>query len=387
MWYRDFIDFVRSIYGNDFIPLHRPVFDDSEKNNLVECIDSNFVSSVGYGVKRFEDNIAKFTGHKFAVATVNGTSALHIALHITGVQQGDEVITQALTFVATANAISYCSAKPIFIDVDIDTLGMSPKALSEWLSKNTIQKNGLCINKTTGSIIKACVPMHTFGLPCRANEISKICKKFNLKLIEDTAESLGSFIKHKHTGTHGDIATFSFNGNKIITTGGGGMIVTNNKKTAEVAKHLTTTAKIDHPYEFNHDQVGYNYRMPNINAVLGLSQMKKLNHFLSIKKDLANYYHNFFSSKKNVKFVNPVAESDSNFWLNAILLPDIKHRDDFLKETNDRNIMTRPIWTPLNKLPMFKECECGPLATTSYLEERIVNIPSSVPSMNWSSCE
>jgi perosamine synthetase len=277
------VDLARSMYGHGFIPLHRPVFEGNEKKYLVDCIDSNFVSSVGTKVVEFEQGIAAFTGSRFAVATVNGTSALHVAIQLAGVQRGDEVITQALSFIATCNALSYAGATPVFVDVDRETLGMSPEALEHFLSNQCERRNGHLFNKTSGKRIAACVPMHTFGHPCRIEEIVAICDRFGIDVVEDAAESLGSYVGKRHTGTFGKLATLSFNGNKVITTGGGGMIVTDDEALAKRAKHLTTTAKVPHPYDFVHDEVGYNYRLPNLNAALGCAQMEKLPQMLAIK--------------------------------------------------------------------------------------------------------
>src|SRR6056300_388122 len=289
------IDFIKTTFQTDtFLPLQEPRFIGNEKKYLNECIDSTFVSSVGKFVDEFEKKIAKYTGAKYAVATTNGTSALHISLILAGVEQDDEVITQPLNFIASCNAISYCKAKPIFVDVDIDTMGLSPSALKSFLENNTIIKNKKCINKKTNKIIKACVPMHSYGHPCRIDEIKKILKKNYIFLIEDAAESLGSFYKKKHTGTFGKLGVISFNGNKIVTSGGGGCIITNNKDLAKKAKHLTTTAKLHHKWDFKHDIVGYNYRMPNLNAALLVAQLENLYLFIRNKRELAKKYQSFF---------------------------------------------------------------------------------------------
>jgi perosamine synthetase len=372
------VDFVRSIYKTDsFIPLHEPRFIGNEKKYLNECIDSTFVSSVGKFVDKFEEEIAKYTGAKYAVATSNGTSALHISLLIAGVESGDEVITQPLTFVATCNAIRYCGAKPIFVDVDRDTMGMSPTALKDFLKKNTTVKKQQCVNKFTGNIIKACVPMHTFGHPCRIAEIQRICKHWHITLIEDSAESLGSFYNDQHTGTFGELGVISFNGNKIITSGGGGCILTNNEEFAKKAKHITTTAKEPHKWDYTHDMVGYNYRMPNLNAALLVAQLEQLNTFLKSKRFLAKNYENFFKNS-NLNFVSEPKNSKSNYWLNSIILDDLNMRNLFLEETNSQGIMTRPIWTLMNKLSMFKNAQFESLTNAEWLEKRVVNIPSSV---------
>jgi len=376
--HQDIISFIRNLYQTtEFIPLHEPKFFGNEKAYVIDCIDSTFVSSVGKYVDRFEQEMAKYTGARYAVATVNGTAALHIALKLAGVNQDDEVITQSLSFVATCNAISYCGAKPVFVDVDRATLGMSPDSLHFFLSTNTIQASGGCINKTTGRKISAVVPMHTFGLPCRVDEIANICEEFGITLIEDTAESLGSYYKGKHTGTIGKLAAFSFNGNKTITTGGGGMIITDDETLAKRAKHITTTAKQPHPYEFIHDEIGYNYRLPNINAALGCAQMESLPRLLESKRSIAREYAKFFSASKNIAFISEPAQSEPNHWLNALILEDKQARDVFLKELNEAGVMSRPIWRLMNELPMFKACQASDLTNAKWLEERVVNIPSS----------
>lgn len=375
---KETVTFAQEIFGDEFIPLHRPVFEGNERKYLVDCIDSNFVSSVGEKVTEFENKVAEFTGSKYAIATVNGTAALHVAIELAGVKPGDEVISQALTFIATCNAISYSGAEPLFVDVDIDTMGLSPTALKDFLHKHAEKKNGGTFNKITGKRISACVPMHTYGFPCRIAEIAEICTNWNIALIEDSAESLGSYVCNRHTGTFGLMATLSFNGNKVITTGGGGMIITDDFDLAKRAKYITTTAKVPHPYEFFHDETGYNYRMPNLNAALGCAQMERLKEFLEIKAKLADQWDIFFHDK-DVDFVNALDGSKANHWLNSIILDSKKDRDDFLKLTNDNNVMTRPIWTLMPKLPMFKLCQTDGLKNSLWLEDRVVNIPSSVP--------
>jgi perosamine synthetase len=374
----EFIKFVRKIYGNKKkIPLHEPKFIGNEKKYLKNCIDTSFVSSVGKFVDKLEKKIAKYTGVKYAIATTNGTSGLHISLILAGVGPNDEVISQPLNFVACCNAISYCKAKPIFVDVDRDTMGLSPSALKSFLEKNTIIKNKICINKKTKNIIRACVPMHSYGHPCRIDEIKKILKEYHIFLIEDAAESLGSFYKKKHTGTFAKLGVISFNGNKIITAGGGGCIITNDKKLAEKAKHLTTTAKLPHKWDFNHDMIGYNYRMPNLNAALLLAQLEKLNNFIINKRNLANKY-NFFFKRTDYKFFKEPKNCKSNYWLNSIILKNKSQRNKFLKETNFKGIKTRPVWKLMNKLPMFKNSQFDDLKNSKWLEDRVVNIPSSV---------
>ena len=376
--FNNFIRFVKEMYGiKELIPLHAPQFNGNEKKYLNECIDSTFVSSVGKFVDEFEEKIAHYTGAKYAVATSNGTSALHIALLLANVTENDEVITQPLTFVATCNAISYCNANPIFIDVDKDTMGLSPSSLQVYLEKNTFIKSQQCINNRTGKVIKACVAMHTFGHPCKIDKIKDICDKYYINLIEDAAESLGSFYKDKHTGTFSQMGVMSFNGNKIITAGGGGCFITNDKELAKRAKHLTTTAKVPHKWEYTHDMVGYNYRMPNLNAALIVAQLEQLENFLNHKRNLANRYAEFFNLN-TIKFIVEPKNSKSNYWLNAVILKDEKQRDLFLEETNSKGVMTRPIWTLMNKLTMFQNAQCGELTNAEWLERRVVNIPSSV---------
>lgn len=375
--HHDVVDFIRDLYQTaEFIPLHEPKFVGNEKAYVVDCIDSTFVSSVGKYVDRFEQMMAEYTGAKYAVATVNGTAALHMALKLVGVTLGDEVITQPLSFVATCNAISYCGAKPVFVDVDKDTLGLSPESLSHFLSANATRTTNGCINKTTGGRISAVVPMHTFGHPCRIDEIARICEEFGIPLIEDAAESLGSYYQGKHTGTFGKLAAFSFNGNKTITTGGGGMIITNDEALAKRAKHITTTAKQPHHYEFVHDEIGYNYRLPNINAALGCAQMETLPRLLDSKRSVALAYLDFFSAS-NISFAVEPDQAKSNYWLNALVLEDKQAREVFLKELNEAGVMSRPIWRLMNELTMFRNCQSTNLSNAKWLEERVVNIPSS----------
>lgn len=380
--FNNIIQFIRELYQapTGFIPLHAPVFSGNEKNYLNECIDTTFVSSVGKFVDQFEEQIAKYTGSVKAVSCVNGTNALHLALQLVGVECETEVITQPLTFIATANAISYCGALPVFVDVDMDTLGLSPMALKSWLEKNAQKQGNYTINKNTRRRISACVPMHTFGHPCRIDENAEICNQYNIPLVEDAAESLGSFYKEKHTGNFGRIGILSFNGNKVLTTGGGGMLLFSDEGLAKKAKHLTTQAKVPHQWEFNHDAIGYNYRMPNINAALGLAQLEQLPRFLDSKRRIAEAYSSFFSgliSSNNIKFVQEPLNSTSNYWLNSILLNSREERDAFLSYSNANGVMTRPVWTLMNKLPMFANAECGDLHNATFIEDRLVNLPSS----------
>lgn len=400
--YAEIVQFIRETFNKPegFIPLHEPTFRGNEKKYLEECIDSTFVSSVGQFVDRFEEDMAHFTGAKKAVVCVNGTNALHLALMLAGVERNDEVITQPLTFIATANAISYCGAHPVFVDVDKDTLGLSPEALKTWLEENVeireiptkdnhpneasnlspfggIEGGFWAFNKTTGRRISALVPMHTFGHPCRIDEIADICQQYHIELVEDAAESLGSYYKNQHTGTFGKIGVLSFNGNKIITTGGGGMLLFNDEELAAKAKHLTTQAKVPHPWEFIHDEIGYNYRMPNINAALGVAQLEQIDSHLSAKRKLAETYKNFFAQTE-IQFLSEPENTRSNYWLNCILLPNRQERDAFLKQSNENGVMTRPVWELMNRLPMFKNAQCGDLTNSEWIADRLVNIPSSV---------
>lgn len=397
--YKQIIDFIREIFNEpiDIIPLHAPVFNGNEKAYLNEIIDSTYVSSVGKFVDQFENEIAKYTKATKAVACVNGTSALHLALKLSGVEPGDEVITQPLTFIATANAINYCGALPVFLDVDIDTMGLSPKNLETWLEQNSdFKKNNFdsgtqkteretkpqLYNKLSGRRIAACVPMHTFGHPCRIDEIVKVCDKYNIPVVEDAAESVGSFYKQRHTGTFGTIGVLSFNGNKIITTGGGGMLLFNDGILAKHAKHLTTQAKVPHAWEFDHDEVGYNYRMPNLNAAIGLAQLEQLPLFLDSKRVITKKYNKFFSASQfwDIKFICEPSHAQSNYWLNCILLDNKKERDNFLKYANENGVMVRPAWQLMNKLKMFKDCQTDHLINAKELSDRLVNIPSSAKS-------
>ncbi len=373
------INFIKSKFPNrDFIPLHEPRFEGNERKYVLDAIDSTFVSSVGQYVDRFEQMIAAIAGTKYGVATVNGTSALHIALMLAGVKRGDEVITQALTFVATANAIKYLDAYPVFIDVDTDTIGMSSNALEVFLQENAEERNGELYNTKTGRRISCCLPMHTFGLPSRIDKIQQVCSKWGINLVEDAAESLGSYLGDQHTGSYGLIGTFSFNGNKTLTAGGGGALVTNNEEIAYLAKHLTTQAKVAHNWEYDHDMVGYNYRMPNLNAALACAQLENLERMVSDKRKLALDYSEFFKNK-SMSFKAEIEGSKSNYWLNAIEFEDKTQRDDFLSYSNKMGVMTRPVWNLMNTLTMYDDCFKGNLQNSIHLSERIVNIPSSAP--------
>ena len=375
---KELVSFVRNQYGTkDFIPLHAPRFEGKEKEYLLDTIDSTFVSTVGAYVTKFEEKVAQYTGSKYAVATVNGTSALHVGLLVAGVQRDDEVITQSLTFVATCNAIRYCGAEPVFVDVERETLGMSPDSILDFLDRFAEMRDGLCWNKQTNRVIRACVPMHNFGHPVRIHDIQKICQNYNIQLVEDAAESLGSFYEKIHTGRFGSLAAISFNGNKIITTGGGGMVITDDQVIYKRVKHITTTAKVDHPWLFMHDDLGFNYRLPNLNAALGCAQMELLSNYLERKRALAERYANWFSDK-GYEFILEPEKTKANYWINAFLVNDRKERDKLLKYTNNNKVMTRPAWTPMHTLKMFKDNLKVDLSNTEWLESRLVNIPSSV---------
>ena len=377
--YSKTIGFIKEVFGNqEFTPLAVPVFAGNEKKYLEECIDTTFVSSVGKFVDRFEKDMAEYAGCKKAVVCVSGTNALHMSMMLVGVERNDEVLTQALTFIATCNAISYIGAHPVFIDVDKSTMGLSPNALKEWLVKNAEIKNGQCYNKNTGCRVKACVPMHTFGHPVRIEEIANLCEEYHIELVEDAAESIGSLYKGKHTGTFGKVGTISFNGNKTITTGGGGMMLFNDEELAAHAKHLTTQAKVPHRWEFRHDHVGYNYRMPNINAALGCAQLENLDKFIASKRQLALEYAEYFKNVDEIQFFTEPEDSFSNYWLQAVILKDKAAQQEFLQQTNDKGVMTRPIWELMNRLPMFEHCENDGLQNTIWFADRVVNIPSSV---------
>ncbi|MBD8349079.1 LegC family aminotransferase [Dysgonomonas sp. HGC4] len=377
--YNDFVKFIRSIYNtNDFVPLHAPYLHGNEKKYLEECIDSTFVSSVGKFVDRFEEMMQDYTKSNKAVVCVNGTNALFLALKLVGVERDDEILTQALTFIATANAISYISAHPVFLDVDRETMGLSPESVKAWLSENAEIRSGSCFNKKTERRIKACVPMHTFGHPVKIEQLVEICKEYHIELVEDAAESLGSFYKGQHTGTFGRVGVLSFNGNKTITTGGGGMLLFQDEALGNYAKHLSTQAKVPHRWEFVHDDIGYNYRMPNINAALGCAQMENLDMILANKYETAQKYKEYFKNNTDITYFEEPCESKSNYWLNAVLLKDRVSQNQFLEYTNDNAIMTRPIWALMSKLDMFKDCQTDGLTNTIWFEERVVNIPSSV---------
>ena len=377
--YKKFVHFVRELYQtNDLIPLHAPQFRGNEKQYLLDTIDSSFVSSVGAYVDQFEERIAEYTGAKYAIATVNGTSALHIALKLAGVEPNTEVITQSLTFVATCNAIRYCQADPLFVDVDMDTMGLSPDSLTAFLDEYAeIRDDGCCWNKISNKKITACLPMHAFGFPVRLDEIDKICQQYHIALVEDAAESLGSCYKGKHTGILGKTAAISFNGNKIITTGGGGIVLTNNAEIAKRAKHITTTAKVPHKWAFDHDEIGYNYRLPNLNAALGVAQMELLPSFLTEKRTIATAYQQW-GSEHGVQFAHEPHNTKANYWLSTLITEDKQARDEWLKQTNELGVMTRPAWTPMHQLAINNDALCADMSNTTHLFNRLVNVPSSV---------
>lgn len=372
------VEFVRELYRtNDFIPLHAPSFNGNEGSYVMEAIDSTFVSSIGKFVDDFEARIEAYTSAPKAIATVNGTAALHTALYAAGVIRGDVVITQALTFVATCNALYHMGVKPAFVDVSPTSLGLCPKALEMFLEEYAILKEGGSLLKETGQRIKAVVPMHTFGHPVELDELAAVCQKWNLTLIEDAAESLGSLYKGRHTGTIGEFGAISFNGNKIITTGGGGMVLCSSKDDGDMVKHITTTSKVPHSYEFFHDEPGFNYRMPNLNAALGCAQMEVLDKYLVSKRNLAEQYEAFFKTS-GVDFFREPAYARSNYWLNAVVCEDEDQKFEILDKTNAAGVMTRPVWRLMNTLPMYQRAPRGDLSQAEYLSERIVNLPSSV---------
>ncbi len=376
--YNQVFDFIKEQFDNsDQIPLHEPHFNGNEKKYLNECIDSTFVSSVGPFVNKFEQAVADFVGCRYAIAVVNGTQALFSALKALGVDHHCEVLTQSLTFVATANAIHYTGADPVFLDIDNKTMGLSPIAIKNFLHQHSEVRGGRCINTDSGRTISACLPMHTCGHPAEIEEIRTICNENKITLIEDATESLGSYYKHQHTGTFGQIGVFSFNGNKIITTGGGGMIVTEDEELAQRIRHLTTTAKVPHQWEFIHDEIAYNFRLPNINAALGLAQMEQLPLFLQKKRELAKKYKSFFAASK-IDYLDEPAESQSNFWLNTILLPTQEQKTTFLQQANRQGIGARSLWRPMHMLKIYKNCQRDKQTVAEQIYQTAVNIPSSV---------
>ena len=374
----EFTNFVRDLYGTEgLIPLHEPTFSEKEKKFLVDVINSTFVSSIGKSVSEFEKKVASYMGIKHAVAVVNGTAALHLALKVSDVEENSEVITQSLSFVATCNAIRYCNAYPAFIDIDKENLTVSPETVKTFLNKFAeIRRDGHCWNKKSNRKISALLLVNTYGFPTDTLKIKKICSKFKIPVIEDCAESLGSFIRNNHCGINADISTLSFNGNKIITTGGGGMILTNNSKIAKQAKHLSTTARISHKWKFAHDQIGYNYRMPNLNAALGLAQFHSLQKFIKSKRLIAEKYQKW-GERFGLNFVKEDNLSKANYWLNCLILKNKREKESFIKFTQENGIMTRPTWTPMHRLKIYQDSFKDNLENTDWISERLVNVPSS----------
>ncbi|ELR3214100.1 aminotransferase LegC [Campylobacter coli] len=372
------ISFIKSLFNKENIALHEPCFIGNEKKYLLECIDSGFVSSVGEFVTRFEEALKEKTKARFVIATNTGTAALHIALLANGIDENCEVITQSISFVATANAIAYTGAKPVFLDIDENTLSLSPKALEHFLENQTYQKDNFSYNKTTHKLIKACVIMHTFGLSAHIKAIKELCEKYHILLIEDAAEALGSTYENKALGTFGKCGILSFNGNKIITGGCGGAILSDDENLAKLARHLSTTAKIPHPYEYDHDRIAYNYRLCNINAAILFAGLENLELFLENKRELAKIYKDFFKNHDKCKFIDEKSNEKSNFWLNTLLFKNENLRNIFLEECLKNNIFVRPIWKSLPSLKAFQNCQSDELINTKNLEKRLVNLPSSV---------
>lgn len=372
-----FAERVKKMYGKDIVPLHEPTFNEKELEYVTDCIKTGWVSSVGAYVTRFEEDLAKFVGVKRAVAVVNGTAALHIALKIAGVEADDEVLMPSLTFIATANAVNYCGAIPHFIDVHEETLGVDPYKLDTYLTEISELRNGELFNKETNCRIKALVPMHTFGHAVHLDELITLVEKYHLVLVEDAAESLGTYYKGKQTGSFGKVSAISFNGNKIMTTGGGGAILTDDEALADYAKHITTTAKVPHRWEFEHDEVAFNYRLPNINAALGCAQLEKMPEFIEQKRALTAFYEELVAPLEGVTLFKEPANSFSNYWLQTLILDDTLVRDDVLAFLNDHGVMSRPIWTPLHKLKPYRDCPRADLSTIEKLNKKIINIPST----------
>jgi aminotransferase in exopolysaccharide biosynthesis len=374
----ELIRVIREVYpaqGN--LPLHAPIFNGNEAKYVASTIESTFVSSVGAYVDQFEAMLRDLTGAKTAVALSNGTSALYIALLVAGVKTNDLVLTQSLTFVATANAIKHTGANPVFLDVDRATLGLSPDSVEAFLEKECEIIGEVCVHKSSGKRVSACVPMHTFGLACRIEALHELCQKWHILLIEDAAESLGSTSHGQHCGTFGLMGTLSFNGNKICTTGGGGAILTNDLELGKKVKHITTTAKIPHAWKFQHDMTAFNFRLPNLNAALGCAQLERLPHFIEFKRALAKSYDKSFQAT-SIEFILEPANTESNYWLNAVLASSLQERDDWLEKTNAIGIMTRPVWEPMHELPMYCDDLRDDLAITIEMASRIINIPSGV---------
>ncbi|MDZ5471962.1 LegC family aminotransferase [Bacillus sp. 31A1R] len=370
---------IKNLYpSKGFLPLHEPTFVGNELKYISECLETGWVSSVGKYVDKFESMLAEYIGVKRVVAVVNGTAALHIALKVAGVQPNDEVIIPSLTFVATGNAVSYCGAVPHFVDISQKTLGIDPTKLDQYLREISTQKNKQCINKFSGKIIRAVVPMHTFGHPVDMDHLLEVCSKYNIIVVEDAAESLGSYYKGKHTGTFGKVSAMSFNGNKIITTGGGGAILTNDVHLAEYAKHLTTTAKINHAWKYEHNEVGYNYRMPNINAALGCAQIERINDYLVSKNNLVSLYKDILYKYKGIELFLEPPFAKSNYWLQTLIVDDrVYDIEKVLSILNNQGVMARPIWTPLHELVPFSGSPKSDLSETEKFKMKIINVPSS----------
>ena len=373
----EFADNVKRFYGKEFVPLHEPTFNDKEVEYVTDCVKTGWVSSVGAYVNRFEEDLAKFVGVKRAVAVVNGTAALHIALKVAGVKAEDEVLMPSLTFIATANAVSYLGAVPHFIDVSMNTLGVDADKLKIYLEQIGKLQNNQLYNRETGRRISALVPMHTFGHAVDIEGLLKVCEMYNLTLVEDAAESLGSYYNGKHTGSFGKVSALSFNGNKIMTTGGGGAIVTDDDAIADYAKHLTTTAKIPHRWAYEHDEIGFNYRMPNINAALGCAQLEKMPLFIQQKRELTKQYEQWLAGLEGVQLFEEPANTRSNYWLQTILLDEQFNRDEVLGFLNEQGVMSRPIWNPMHHLAIYQKCPKSDLSVTNQLNMRVVNIPST----------
>ena len=374
------INFIKEHYPENregIIALHEPILDGKEKEYLIDCIDTGYVSTVGAYVTKFEDQLKKVTGSQYAVAMVNGTCALHIALMISGVTENTEVIVQPLTFIATCNAVKYAGAYPVFVDVDLNTMGMCPKALRRFLETETEEREGKRFNKKTNRLISACVPMHVFGHACDIKEISKICSEHNIPLIEDAAEAIGSYSDNKHLGTFGQIGMLSFNGNKTITCGGGGALITDDESLAQKARHLSTTARIREGFEFIHDAIGYNYRLTNVNAAIGCAQLERLEEFIKVKRHMAKAYEAFISDLDGLQFMTEPQNTKSNYWFNTVKMANRKSRDELLERAQKNNIQCRPVWKLMPDMPMYKSCEHDGYANASELYERLVNIPSS----------
>jgi aminotransferase in exopolysaccharide biosynthesis len=375
----EIFSFIRGTFTNPegVISLHEPRFDGNERKYVNEAIDSTFVSSVGEFVNEAEAKLAEILGVKWAILCMNGTAALQVALKVAGVERDTEVLTQALTFVATANAVRYLGAHPVFLDVDAETMGMSPEALIKFLTEETELRGGVIHNRRTGRAISACLPMHTFGHPCKIGEIVEICSQWGLAVVEDAAESLGSEYAGKATGRFGKCAALSFNGNKIVTSGGGGAVVTEDVELARAIKNLTTTAKVPHAWDFVHTEVGYNFRMPNINAALLLGQLEKLDEFLEQKRNLAERYAAFFETQKGVRFIKEPAKSKSNYWLCAVQFDEPSQQQEFLRAAHDRKILVRPPWKLMTDLDMYRNCQRDELLASRKIQRTVVNLPSS----------